>query len=171
MREIRSWNAYKPSNPKATSYRLATKNEPISTITKNQYWFKTSMRSFYGLFSHMTTVLPNWIYVSAISIALLNIALTISTTWLKWSLLDLMTKVLVVFVPLSIFLNIAASIYNSWTYDFQPQGRYLFSSLIPFAILLAGTVAVENKWSIIFRMVSWLVGHALCIYVLATYAI
>ncbi len=171
MREIRSWNAYKPSNPIAAGYRLATKNEPISTIMKNQYWFKTSMMSFYGLFSHMTIVLPNWIYVSALSIALLNIALTISTTWLKWSRLDLMTKVLVVFAPLSIFLNIAASVYNSWTYDFQPQGRYLFSSLIPFAILLAGTVAVENKWSIIFRMVSWLVGYALCLYVLATYAI
>lgn len=189
MREIRSREDFKPSVLERISiacteessedidicaaknnYRLAAQNKPVSVIVSNSYWIETSLKSFYGFFGHLAVILPNWVYAVAFIIVLLNIALTMSVTWLKWSCLDLHIKTLIIFAPISILIVIMASVYNSWTYDFQPQGRYLFSALVPLAILVAGTVSVENKGCILFRVTSWLVGYVLCVYALIYYA-
>jgi len=171
MREIRAWNDFKPSVLTRPGYRLAAKGESIIVVLNNRHWFETTLKSFYGIFGHLNVVLPSWIYIVALGIFILNMGLTIGAVWSKWSLLNLMTKALIISAPFSILLNIAASLYNSWVYDFQPQGRYLFSSLVPFVILLAGTVYVENKWSITLRVITWLASYVLCTYVLVTYVV
>jgi len=170
MKEIRSAIDAKPSNITRPGYHLAARHEPITVIILNRYWFEASMKSFYGVFGYFTVILPDWIYVVALAILVLNMGMTIGMAWSKWSLLTLVTKALIICAPFSILLNIAASIYSSWTYDFQPQGRYLFSSIIPLAVLLAGTVSTETKKCITLRVISWLVCYGLCIYVLISYA-
>jgi len=172
MREIRAWPGFKPSNITRPSYRLAERHEPITIVAINRDWYRDSLKSFYGFFGHFTVVLPTWIYAIAVAVAVsaLNVGITIVVAWSKWSLLNLVMKVLLICTPLFIFLNIAASIYNSWTHDFQPQGRYLFPSLIPFAMLLTATVSLENKRIIALRAASWLVSYMLCLHVLINYA-
>jgi hypothetical protein len=171
MREARSWLDFQPSAPTNSGYRLASKGESIDVITSNPTWFEASIKSFYGYFGHMVVMLPNWVYLTALTIGMLNITLSAGVAMFQWPLLNPNTKALMVVAPLCILLSIAASLYNSWTYDFQPQGRYLFSSVIPLAMLLAGTVEVENRWCIRFRAVSWLAGFTLCMYVLANFAL
>jgi len=170
MKEIKAWDGAKPSNITRPGYRLAARNEPITVIIHNRYWFDMLVKSFYGVFGYFTVVLPNWVYIAALVMLVLNLGITIGMVWSKWSLLSFMAKALLICAPFSILLNIAASIYSSWTYDFQPQGRYLFSSLIPLAVLVAGTVSVESKKSMSLRIISWLICYGLCIYVLINYA-
>jgi len=170
MREIRAWNDFKPSILMSPGYRLSAKGEPITVILHNRHWYAASMKSFYGVFGHFTVILPDWIYIVALGILVLNVVLTISIVCSKWSLLDLGMKAMVIFAPFSVLLNVAASVYNSWTYDFQPQGRYLFSSVVPLTVLLTATVPVENKQYITLRVISWLISYGLCMYVLIHYA-
>ncbi len=171
MKEIRAWPEAKPSNITRPGYRLADRNEPITVIIYDWRWFEALLKSFYGMFGYFTVILPDWIYIVALVILLLNIGITVGVVWSKWSVLNLVTRALFVSAPFSILLNIAASIYSSWTYDFQPQGRYLFSSLMPLAMLLAGTIPIENKKSIILRAISWLVSYVLCMYVVVSYVL
>ncbi|HWB54471.1 MAG TPA: hypothetical protein VG722_09770, partial [Tepidisphaeraceae bacterium] len=56
------------------------------------------------------------------------------------------TMLCMLLAPPLIALNIYGSMYESLHVDFQPQGRYLFPSLIPIFFLFAGTWKIENKW-------------------------
>lgn len=55
----------------------------------------------------------------------------------------------IIFLAISyclICMMVAASLYHSWTYDFQPQGRYLFPILGILSILFHETREYLNRY-------------------------
>lgn len=167
MREQRSKDGYRPSQPTNKGYRLAAKGEGIDVVLANPTWFERSVKSFYGYFGAMSMPLSDWQYYTALGIGVVNIGITVATARNRWLHLSLPVRLLILSAPLCILLCFLASIYNSWTYDFQPQGRYLFAALPSVAILLAGTIPFEPTQARLFRMLSWVAGYLLCLYALA----
>ena len=85
---------------------------------------------------------------------------------LLWKEIHFTERFMILFAPISILLVVLASLYNSWVFDFQPQGRYLFAALIPLALLQGGLVCYEPRSVKIFRLFSWLILYLLCLGVL-----
>jgi inner membrane protein involved in colicin E2 resistance len=65
-------------------------------------------------------------------------------------------------------LLVGASMYNTWTINYQPQGRYLFVALVPIATWLWGTLPWEGQRPRAIRLGSILVLLALSATVLWT---
>ncbi len=61
--------------------------------------------------------------------------------------------------------------YNSWTYDLQPQGRYLFAAIIPLGLLFGGTINYEGRWVRTIRAAAWVLLSLLSLYVLWQFAV
>jgi hypothetical protein len=108
---------------------------------------------------------PRWVYISAGVLLLLGSLATLGFALVAWLRLPGLTRLLIVTAPAFIALNVLASLYNSWTYDFQPQGRYLFPSLVPLAVLLAGTVELEPRWLRTARLLGLAALYLLGLYV------
>jgi hypothetical protein len=76
-----------------------------------------------------------------------------SGIWRSWRF-----QVIALFALINV-LVVAASLYNSFYNDFQPQGRYLFTALVPFSTLLVlglRQVAVD-RWG---RWLVWIIAGA-----------
>ena len=56
--------------------------------------------------------------------------------------------------------------YNSWTGDYQPQGRYLFIAIVPLAMWLWGLLPWEGAGLRAIRLISIAVLVGLCAVVL-----
>ena len=69
-------------------------------------------------------------------------------------------------VPGTLGMNIGASLFNSWTLDYQPQGRYLFVSIIPLTIVWSVTLGKEPCWLRAFRIAGLLGACVLSFYLL-----
>ena len=115
-------------------------------MNTNRKWIPTTARSFFGLFGYYTVVLDNRIYLLALVCVLGLSILTLITFLYRWKNLSWVMQLSFIAAPLLIMLNIGASLYRSLNYDYQPQGRYLFPSLIPIAFLLLGTIKFDQGW-------------------------
>ena len=65
---------------------------------------------------------------------------------------------------LILLVNTGTSIYRSLHVGFQPQGRYLFASLIPVALMQTGTAHAEGVNLKTVRIATFAVMYAICIY-------
>jgi hypothetical protein len=166
MREQRAAVRFKPSNPTSPRYRMASKGVSFQQIYLDPQWMELSAKSFYGLFGYMTLQLPEWIYITSGAAALLCLLLTFGMVVFRWDIIPGSRKVLLLAAPAAIALCVAASLYSSWTQDWQPQGRYLFPALVPIALLLGGTIDLEPRSMRAFRIAVWLFSYILCLYVL-----
>jgi len=166
IREERANPGFKPSNPTIQGYRLKSKGVSFGQICKNTPWIEISLKSFYGFFGYMTIPSPCFAYRIALVAALVNMLFTFVTVLKHRIVLTDAMRIALIFAPLVIIVNIVASMYHSWTYDFQPQGRYLFPSLIPITLLVWGTIEVECTKVRIVRIGSMVALLMLCFYVL-----
>ena len=171
MRETRAWVAFRPSDPTSSGYRLAARGYPVTAVAADPRWYEVSLKSLYGYFGHLTVPLPDWVYGLALAIFASNVLVTLGVAVRRWSRLDLTTKAMIVSAPACILLAVAASVYNSWAADVQPQGRYFFVALVPLAMLLAGTLHVEGRRTIAVRVLSGIAAYALCSYALVGFAL
>ena len=165
MREERASPGFKPSHPTHIGYRLAERGYSIWSVA-NMDWLKLSAASFYGLFGYMSERLPQWLYTIAYGLMFILAATTFVNLALLWKEIHFTERFMILFAPISILLVVLASLYNSWVFDFQPQGRYLFAALIPLALLQGGLVCHEPRSVKIFRLFSWLILYLLCLGVL-----
>ena len=166
MREVRAREGWKPSDPTDVGYRLSSKGVPFRAVWADPYWINRSAESFYGLFGYMTVRSPQWVYFCAAAIALLCSLCTIGFAVRHWNQLPSITRILLILLPPIVALNVLASMYNSWTHDFQPQGRYLFPLLLPLALLIGGTIEFEPRWLRTIRVLGILAMSILSLYVL-----
>ncbi len=104
---------------------LRAKGVPLWDVLTTLDWLGLSFRSFCGLYGWMSVVAVPWfyrafagLYVALLAILILPVVLRGSRR--AWSLL--------VGVAVCAALVLTQSVYRSWTYDFQGQGRYLFPS-------------------------------------------
>ena len=145
MREQRAWEAFRPSNPTQNGYRLAAKGVSFLQMieTYGASWSRASSESLYGRFGYMDVRLPQWVYRLIAAVFLLRSLSTYGIFIYQRRIAPGSLKLMLLLAPLAIGMSVLGSLYNSWTYDFQPQGRYLFSALAPLAVLMGGTIDME----------------------------
>lgn len=101
-------------------------------------------QSAWGVYGHMNVFHAPAVYAGVAALAALNLGLTVRTARRRWSVLPVELRRLLLTAPCVILANLALSLRWSLEVFYQPQGRYLFPSLLPAALLLAGTVAHED---------------------------
>ena len=166
MREARARADFKPSTPTNPGYRLASKGVSFTRLLTDRKWMDQSAQSFYGVFGYFMVLLPLWVYQLALAILGLNLFLTVRTLLQRRRIWVTADKVLYASAIVSMAVCVFASVYNSWTYDNQPQGRYLFSSIFPLGLLLCGPIDVESQQVRVVRMIGWMVLYGVSLYVL-----
>lgn len=105
---------------------------------KNLRWFTNSYRSFIGRFGYMKLFCSNEYYLiySIIAFVPIFIFLTVGF-WVS----SPATRILLIIGLMFIGAAVLQSMFYSWTYGFQAQGRYIFPA-IP---ILAATCASVNQ--------------------------
>ena len=119
----------KPSTPPEQSLfsiRLREKGWTISDLFTRRPWTDLTYRSLVGYFGYMNVESPSWYYATMRWI-LAALVLLICTMVFLYS--DRGQWILMLGSFLVFTLLVSASVYVSWTYDYQPQGRYLFPML------------------------------------------
>lgn len=140
--EINAQDGFKPSErtmPKKEGYGYL---ETATLVYKEHLWWKWTLLSSIGVFGYMSITLDTSIYLAYLAFAALG--LVFSVCFIATSDFDV-RLLMSVFLVLCIF-SLAMSLYFSWSNDFQPQGRYLASGLIPFAAFVAGGYDWLSTW-------------------------
>ena len=129
MREAHAKPAYKPSHPlKGTPSNLYMKAKGTSALDLHfqHRWAEKSFRTAFGSYgytqNHAPDIWYDWVrYCGLFLIILILVAILAHGS--------VAGMILVIFAAGCSGLLFAASFYNSWTMDFQPQGRYLMPVL------------------------------------------
>lgn len=98
----------------------------ISAMLFDSDWISTTLKSYIGMFGYMTTELPKAIYIAYSILVLGGLLLAgyrIVARRRKKDRLLAATLLATVVIPMIV------SAYGSYTIDYQPQGRYIISSL------------------------------------------
>ncbi len=137
MQEKMAHPSYKPSTEltkKHVTLQRKDRGTTLEEMVKQHRWFEQTFRSSFGVFGYFTVSsslgyynLVRWTGVILLSFFLISIIL-------RSNLID--NGITTIGLGLSIAL-IGASFYQSWTVDFQPQGRYLFPITAIFGIIYA----------------------------------
>lgn len=104
-------------------------------------WLETTLKSFVGVFGYMNIVMPNYYYLVYFVIYVLGLILGVVYLLKSHRTKELFT------ISLCIILTVFLSIYRSYTYDYQAQGRYILPAL-PMVALLT-TLGYEYLQSIV----------------------
>lgn len=169
MQEAQSWPGWKPSNMTYPGFRLATRGFPFRTVWQNPEWYTSSLASLYGKFGYLTVQLPSLQYRAIGLLCGLFVTLTYWFGVTRRRNLPAAVILALWSAPVFVATSVLASLYNSWTYDFQPQGRYLFPALMPLALMLAGVFPYEPHWSRTLRIATWVAACLLCLVTLYYY--
>lgn len=98
-------------------------------------WIKSTYYSLIGVFSHMSILLDEYIYIIILAVFCLSIIGCLigvnKNIFSKMNIIYIFSCIIVVFVP------VILSIYRSYTFDFQAQGRYIIT-IIPVVALIFG---------------------------------
>ena len=167
MRELKATDAYRPSNITYPLYRMAANGKTYKEMLCTYKWGKFTAQSFYGRFGYMNIVSPLWCYVTAAIGASVLLLLNIYMWFKRRRDISSGQKWCLIISPIILLLNIYASIFHSFHNDFQPQGRYLFTSLIPISFMLAGVNAKSKKGALYFRVIVYTLLFVMSMYVLA----
>lgn len=151
---------FKRSTPLSESYfALWLKDkgvafEELFTVWK---WHKSFYQSFVGQYGYMSVIMSER-YYRIFKIVLLSILAFV----LVQSVRKIETSVVFISFTLCLTMLIAATLYRSWTFDFQAQGRYLFPALSMLGIVVALNKQLDR--SVVLQ------GLLLACYVLGTYS-
>ena len=166
MREARAVPALKPSHPTNPGYRLAERGFSFLRVLADRRWIKLSLQSLYGRFGYMSIKPPVRLYNLALALFLSLAFLTYGFAIYRWRQISTTDRMMLLIAPLGVISVVLTSMYHSWIFDFQPQGRYLFSALIPLAMIFGGTAASEPRWLQGLRLFIWALLLFLGLYIL-----
>lgn len=106
----------------------------------NTPWITWSFTSSWAVFDYMAVRLPRWYYwiiLGIITVSLVGMVIHLYQSKVSDRGRNLDTfKTIEIIFSLSIVFAILLSLWNSYTNPFQPQGKYFFTALIPFVIIL-----------------------------------
>lgn len=137
------------------TFGLAQRGAPFEVVWGDPYWYRITTQSFYGVFGYMQVFAPDWVYWVAVLGVGLHLLATLGVLIHRWADIPQLWRVLLISAPGICLLTVFASLYHTWTYDMQPQGRYLFGMLPALALLLGGTWPYESRWLRGARLVLW----------------
>ena len=136
MREERSLEGYKPSNPSSMTYLPAQK--PYRYERNLGKWFLFTSESTYGRFGRFrawpTAGTPERLQAIRYVFAGLGFLALMALLWRRREA-PLWLKALCLLAPLTLASAYAGMLTHSLLYDWQPQGRYLFGALPAMAVL------------------------------------
>jgi hypothetical protein len=154
IREARALPGFKPSDPYLPGRQLRSKGVGLDQIVFNLDWVEESAKSFYGDFGYREFPAPNGAYWIALALAVLNALLTLVVLRQNWRTLPGSLRLALLLAPLVIGGSLFASMMNSWTHDYQPQGRYLLVSIVPIALWTWSTLPWDSPRTRAFRLAS-----------------
>ncbi len=113
----------------------------------NYGWLRTSAQSFVGTFGNMTLFLPMFLY--GIYFTIFAFGLLCFLAVLKHKRMCRRDRLLMLVMLVSGGINFALHFWQSYARDYQAQGRYIITLILPLAFMLAygldkTTVAVQN---------------------------
>jgi len=109
--------------------RLLSGRLEYATLT-NPDFYETSLQSLYAKFGYMTFSLPWYFYVAGASLAILLILAN-----------DRREKIV---IAILFVMNLAMSEYFSMSVGYQPQGRYLFPTIVVLVLMAARRIRVQR---------------------------
>jgi hypothetical protein len=150
MKDDRAIDGRKPSDPWQWNYYLASKGATYHAMLRHRdldtdyLWLVRTAQSFYCRFGGWRILPPDWLFTTASILALASIALTLTALILFHARMNWETTLCLLCAPILFALSLFGSMYQSLHIDFQPQGRYLFGSLVPLFFLAFGTLPAER---------------------------
>jgi hypothetical protein len=160
--EERAQPGFKPSDPSRAGLPPPD-HGAWQVLTKDAFAWRTA-QSFWGVYGHMKVFDAPGVYLSVALLALANFGLTLETAIRRWASLHASRRRLFVVAPLVLAANLALSLRWSMAIFYQPQGRYLFPSLLPVAFLLVGTADLESRSRQRLRLASATAAMLLCVW-------
>jgi len=125
---------FKPSNRSTYSNQGLT---VVDMITDHEFaWVKSSIKSFVGTFSYMNVILPYKLYYAYFGMfaVFLIAAVYCCITVEKGKRLFIVCCILCICIP------VILSLYYSYSSDYQAQGRYIMTMIVPFFFLISSGV-------------------------------
>ena len=130
---------------------------PIMEMVFGTDYFTLVWKSFIAMFGPMLIPTHHYIYMAfrdLFFVAVVGLMIPKKTSVLTWT--NKCSKWLMHgIMALAIVIPVVLALYYSYTYDFQPQGRYYLPMVIPFMYFLA--MGFEK----IVDVVEWVVGKAI----------
>ena len=130
---------YKPStveNDLANTHpllKMKAKGTSFAEMFSVWYWHETSFKSFVGIYGYMNRLAPHFYYrLMTILYVVFGCYLLVAIACRKRSESVLKALIFLAGFCLTIFI----SVYLSWTYSFQAQGRYLFPIVAMICLLV-----------------------------------
>lgn len=135
--EINAMEQYKPSN----RTNMYNQGKTIWDMLTDGYWVKMLYSSFIGCFSFMSVLISDWYIHRYYAILLLG-----GIIGLIIMLVNKKTRLLCITLVFTMIIPIVLTIYNSYSADYQPQGRYVMSALPGLGFCSAyGYDVISNK--------------------------
>lgn len=138
--------------PQYFAHTIGGQGGTALTILGDPSWRLSTFQSFWGEFDYMALLYPARVYsvlelIFGLGLAGLVFA-AIRSLFKRWRGCAApragATAVIPALMALLFVLALSASVYNSLTLDYQPQGRYLFAALIP---VIFGLSVGFQAWS------------------------
>ena len=136
MQEKTAKEMYKPSTPlqeKHASLFKKARGIPLKSLIVKNKWFIKTFNTGFGHYGYFTVGASPLYYELARWFAAIVLIYILGTVFVRGSTGDSMIAIAAVLLSVAL---IGASLYHSWTMDFQAQGRYLFPILSMFGVLL-----------------------------------
>ncbi len=109
------------------------------------------------------------VYYLAFGLGLVNLGVTLYLAFGPYSSFSRSERIILLGAAGTVLLCMVASLYNSWTFDYQAQGRYLFGAVGALALLVWGQQEREPGWARLTRSTSGALLVAMSVFVLVRY--
>ncbi len=137
MQEKTAHQWYKPStelHKKHIGLYLKQRGTTLPEVIKQHRWFEHTLRTGVGLYGYFTIAAPEIYYQLFTWLLTIFLGVVLTTLLIRGGAENALLTLLAVALTLAL---LGAALHNSWTVDFQAQGRYLFPMLPMLGLLLA----------------------------------
>ena len=138
--ETYAWIGLKPSQPLMPDVYLYKQGVTFFDLLTQYGWLQQTLRNFYASYNYDTKNTSAYIYTAAWILWAFLLLLTFVLTRKNWDKYSFTRKAMYLLSPLAILINLSASLARSLLEDYTPLGRYLMPSIVPFSILLFGSL-------------------------------
>lgn len=135
-----------------------------NTLFNDMTWWEATAKSAVAYFGYMNEPVDNWFYTAYAWLISIGLA-TGLCGWFRvyrkkeWKFNLLFNCLLCMLIPVGL------SIYYSWATDYQPQGRYIISMIVPLMLITAsGYDALSSIGYKKFRL--WIINAGVAVFYL-----